>query len=154
MSLNKTYESGVIPKDWKIANVTAIHKKGSKFDPGNYRPVSLTSIVCKVAESFVRVTILQYMETNNFLSDCQHGFRQGRSCVSQLLQVMDDISLMLENEEPVDIVYFDFRKAFDTVPHTRLMTKLKSYGISGTLYSWIEDFLRERKQRVKVNNIF
>ena len=154
MLLNKTYASGSIPKDWKVADVTAIHKKGSKFDPGNYRPVSLTSIVCKIAESFVRDTILEYMEMNNFLSDCQHGFRHGRSCVSQLLQVMDDISLMLDNEEPVDVVYFDFRKAFDTVPHTRLMTKLKSFGITGTLYTWIDDFLRERTQRVRVNNIY
>ena len=145
---------GTVPKDWKCAEVTAIFKKGAKSDPGNYRPVSLTSVVCKVLESFVRDQLVDHMEKNLLFSDCQHGFRRHRSCVTQLLDAMNDFTDLIENGECIDAIYLDFRKAFDTVPHQRLINKLSAYGVNGCLLEWIQSFLSNRRQRVKVNNSF
>ena len=149
---NKSISEGKLPQDWKKAEVTAIFKKGNKTDPGNYRPVSLTSIICKVLESFIRDQIQDYMEKNNFITSCQHGFRKHRSCVTQLLEVMNDLTNFHENSDSIDIIYMDFAKAFDSVPHKRLINKLKSYGIEGNILNWISDFLNNRSQTVKVNN--
>ena len=151
---NKSLSEGQVPKDWKTAEVTAIFKKGSKPDPGNYRPVSLTSISCKVLESLVTDQIRTFMETNSLFSKCQHGFRNHRSCVTQLLEVLNDLSKMIEDGDCIDIIYLDFSKAFDTVPHQRLLTKLNAYGIDGNLLKWIESFLSERRQRVRVNQSY
>ena len=117
---NKSIESGTLPEEWKSANVTAIFKKGTKSEPGNYRPVSLTSVICKVFESIVRDCIVDHMNINNLFSECQHGFRQHRSCITQLLQVMEDLTKLLDEKNSIDVIYFDFKKAFDTVPHQRL----------------------------------
>ena len=154
MIFNKSVHTGVVPSDWKIAEVSAIFKKGKKADPGNYRPVSLTSISCKLLESFITDEIRKYMETNNFFDKCQHGFRSNRSCVTQLLEVLNDFSKMVENGDCIDVIYLDFSKAFDTVPHQRLLSKLKAYGIQNNMLSWIESFLSERKQRVRVNTAY
>ena len=151
---NKSITEGVIPKDWKEANVTAIFKKGSRSDPSNYRPVSLTCVTCKVLESLIRDVIVEYMSGYKLYLDCQHGFRQKRSCITQLLEVMEDLTNMIENRNTIDIIYLDFRKAFDTVPHERLLLKLKSYGISGNLLIWIKQFLNDRTQKVKVGKEF
>ena len=149
---NKSLESGKLPDDWKTAIVTAIHKKGSKNEAGNYRPVSLTCILCKVLESIIRDAIVEHFTEHKLYAECQHGFRNKRSCISQLLEVIEDLTVHFDGES-VDIVYLDFRKAFDTVPHQRLLVKLKSYGITGELYRWVEDFLIGRTQKVKVGNI-
>ena len=149
---NKSLQTGQLPSDWKEAEVTAIFKKGTRTEPGNYRPVSLTCITCKVLEQFVRDTIVNHMNDNNLYSECQHGFRAGRSCMTQLTEVMDDLTRFIENKKAFDIIYLDFRKAFDSVPHKRLILKLQSYGISGKLLYWIENFLTERTQRVRIND--
>ena len=112
---NMSLESGTLPKDWKEAEVTAIFKKGSKSDPGNYRPVSLTCILCKVLESVVRDAVVAHFEDHKLYAECQHGFRRKRSCVSQLLEVMEDLTAIMEAGDSLDIVYLDFRKAFDSV---------------------------------------
>ena len=151
---NKSIESGTLPEEWKTANVTAIFKKGTKSEPGNYRPVSLTSVICKVFESIVRDCIVDHMNINRLFSECQHGFRQHRSCVTQLLHVMEDLTKLLEDKNNIDVIYFDFKKAFDTVPHKRLLTKLEYYGITGNVLLWIKDFLSNRKQAVKVGSNF
>ena len=104
---NKSLETGIIPYDWKSAEVTAICKKGSKSEPGNYRPVSLTCIACKVLESIVRDVIVSHFNDNKLFAVCQHGFRRKRSCVSQLLEVMEDLVAMIESKDPVDISYYD-----------------------------------------------
>ena len=121
------------------------------MEPGNYRPVSLTSISCKLLESFITDQIRIFMENNNLFSKCQHGFRNKRSCVTQLLEVLNDLAKLIENGDSIDIVYLDFSKAFDTVPHKRLLTKLLAYGIDGNILKWIESFLSNRSQRVHVN---
>ena len=151
---NKSLESGTLPTDWKTADITAIFKKGTKSDPGNYRPVSLTCVLCKVLESIIRDEIVEHMTKQKLFSDCQHGFRRKRSCITQLLLVMEDLTKLVEEGSPFDIVYFDFKKAFDTVPHQRLLAKLKAYGIGGSVHRWIEGFLKDRKQRVRVGKDF
>ena len=149
---NLSIKTGQLPKDWKTAEVTAIFKKGTRSDPGNYRPVSLTCISCKVLESLIRDELVKFFTDNNLYAKCQHGFRKKRSCVTQLLQVMEDITMYMDNRNPVDIIYLDFRKAFDTVPHERLLRKLEAYGINGYVISWIREFLSDRIQAVKVGD--
>lgn len=147
----KSIDTGKIPKEWKDARVTPLFKnKGSKLDAGNYRPVSLTSIVCKTLEKVIRKEMIDHLITNNLLSDSQFGFRSGRSCILQLLDVMEDWSLYMDNNISWDTLYLDFAKAFDKVPHKRLLKKLYSYGIRGSILEWITDFLTGRRQQVAV----
>ena len=142
-----------IPAEWKVAEVRPIYKKkGKKSEPSNYRPVSLTSIVCKVAEKIVKKKLCSHIISQNILSPHQFGFVPGRSTNSQLLTTLNDWQKSLDSGTAMDIAYMDFRKAFDSVPHQRLIFKLKNYGISGKLLSWIQDFLSNRTQYVKINN--
>ena len=115
--------------------MTAIFKKGKKSTPGNYHPISLTSIVCKVMVSLVRDQLVDHMATNQLFTDNQHGFLNGRSCTTKLLAVLDAWSEALEMGVAVDAVYLDFSKAFNTVPHQRLLMKLDGYGIRGKFSS-------------------
>ena len=146
-----TLIAGKIPSKWKRAEVKPIFKKGKKTEPGNYRPVSLTSVVCKIFESFVRDALCSHLINNDLLSSDQFGFCKGRSCVTQLISTLYDWFEYLDQNIPVDAIYLDFRKAFDTVPHKRLLSKLQGYGIQSNLLNWIGDFLSDRTQYVNVN---
>lgn len=144
---------GKVPDDWKYANITALFKKGDKKYAGNYRPVSLTSVVCKTLESIVRENIVEHMKSNKLFSSKQFGFISGRSTVLQLIRVIDTWTEILDEGGCIDVAYCDFMKAFDKVCHRRLVHKLKQYNI-GPLYSkWIESFLDSRKQKVIVNGV-
>ena len=147
---NKCFSTATMPKIWKTANVTALHKKGSKTDRSNYRPISLTCILCKVYEKLVRAHILTHVESK--ISKHQHGFVSGRSCLSNLLESLDSICDILAGGGTVDIFYLDFQKAFDTVPHNRLRIKLESYGICNKTLDVISDFLADRSFKVIVGN--
>ena len=144
----KCASSGKIPSQWKEANVTALYKKGSKRDPLNYRPVSLTSIVCKLYEKLIRRHVWNHVVTQ--ISEDQHGFVEKKSCLSNLLESVDSILDLLEDGEPVDVFYFDFRKAFDSVPHYRLLTKIEGMGVTGKTLDIIRDFLTGRTMRTRV----
>ena len=145
----KSLEEGHLPTAWKEANITPIHKKGPKHQVGNYRPISLTSILCKILERLIRDEIMDHMES--LFTKHQHGFRKGHSCVTQLIEVIEDWTNELDQHNKVDAIYLDFQKAFDTVPHKRLLRKLQGYGISGSLLRWLESFLVGRKQKVVLN---
>ena len=136
-----------------MAIVSPIFKKGSRKVTANCRPVSLTPIRCKIMEAAVRETILTHFKKNNLLSTRQFGFLRGRSTILQLLTFLDKCVDSISRENVTDIVYFDFQKAFDTVPHKMLMVKLQAYGLSGVILNWINAFLNERTQRVIVNGI-
>ena len=118
---NKSLADGDLPDEWKHADAVSIFKKGSKFDAGNYRPVSITSIPCKVLESIIRDRLLKHLEGNNLLSHEQHGFRCNRSCLTNLLETFEEWTRALDEGFGIDVVFLDYQKAFDTVPHRRLL---------------------------------
>jgi hypothetical protein len=148
---NLSLKEGQLPEDWIVSDIAAIHKKGSKANVANYRPIALTSILCKTMESIIRDHIMEHFLTNNLFSKKQFGFIRGRSTVLQLLNVLDMWTASLEEGGCIDIIYTDFEKAFDKVPHKRLLSKLKTYGISDEIIAWIKGFLCNRRQRVKIN---
>ena len=146
-----SFDTGVIPMVYKEQFITPVYKKGNKTDPANYRPISLTSHVIKIFERVVRKRLVHYLEKNNLFSSKQHGFRKGRSCLTQLLQHMDYLlENFLENSE-TDVIYLDYAKAFDKVDHSILLKKIKAYGIDGKLFEWIKQFLCGRTQTVVVD---
>jgi len=144
----------MLPDDWRTAHVVPIFKKGSRTDKANYRPVSLTSIPCKIMESMIKEQMLAYLDTNSVVTDAQHGFVSSRSCLTNLLEALENWTKALDEGYGIDILYLDFRKAFDTVPHQRLLRKLKMYGIAGKTLDWIEAFLMPRTMRVGIRNAF
>ena len=137
--------------DWKLQNITPIFKKGAKDDPGNYRPISLTSVPGKILESIIADNIMNHLELNKLILDSQHGFRHGRSCLTNLLDFFHEMFSIYDESRAIDILYLDFKKAFDKVPHIRLMAKVRSLGITDEVGDWIEDWLKNRKQRVVIN---
>ena len=147
----QSYNSGVVPSQWKQALVTSIHKSGDKSDPSNYRPISLTCIWCKVIEHIILSHISKHIAANNIIADTQHGFRQWLSTTTQLISVTNDWSHSLQKRSQTDAIFLDFQKAFDRVPHERLCTKLQYYGITGDSLNWIRSFLTDRKQAVVVD---
>ena len=149
-----SFKQNKLPSDWITANISAIFKKGSKLEVNNYRPISLTCICCKIMESMIRDEIFKFFINNKFFSKAQFGFIKGRSTVLQLLKILDEWTKLLESGGQIDVIYTDFEKAFDKVPHKRLISKLKSYGINKNVTDWIESFLLLRKQRVKINDSF
>ena len=144
-------DQGITPAKLKEGHIIPIHKGGHQGIPANYRPVALTSHLIKIFEKVVRKYIVQYLEDNNKLNDGQHGFRLGRSCVSELLIHYDRIVEILERGSNVDSIYLDFAKAFDKVDHGIVLKKLSLLGIHGRLLQWIRSFLSARTQKVMVN---
>ena len=130
---NLLLSTSSLPSEWKEANIVPIHKSGSFASPNNYRPVSLTSSICKIFERILHRKILAYVQEHKLLNTSQHGFLPRKSCLTALLESLEIITDLIDSGKPVDVLYLDFRKAFDSVPHQRLLTKLKSYGIVGPL---------------------
>ena len=148
---NKSLDEGYLPQVWRDANITPIHKKGNKAISNNYRPVSLTSILCKTLESIIKDDIIAFLKKYNLLYKFQHAFIGKRSCTTQILEALDCWTKLLEAGEAIDVVYLDFAKAFDKVPHRRLIKKCEAFGIKGKLLKWLEAFVSGRRQRVSVN---
>ena len=149
----KSISTGQLPEDWLTANVTPLFKKGNRSDPSNYRPVSLTSIPCKLLEHIIHSNVMSHLEDHGYLHDKQHGFRKGRSCETQLALTVNDIARILDNKGQVDVIIMDFSKAFDTVPHERLLAKLKHAGVRNSLHTWIRNFLTKRTQKVTLDGV-
>lgn len=143
-----SFNQGAIPNCWSKANVIPIFKKGNPSDPNNYRPISLTSVPCKVMEAIVRTTMLDFLHHHELILNDQFGFMPGRSSTMQLLLALDLWTESLDLGIPFDTVYFDFRKAFESVVLTKLLYKLQALSISGTLLNWIRAFISNRSQRV------
>ena len=149
---NQSVQTSKIPQDWRDANISPTHKKSSRSKSSNYLPVSLTSQVAKLLECIIYHHLLDLATKNKTISCHQHGFQNQCSCITQLLECLCDWTQEYDEGSQTDIIYLDFAKAFDTVPHKRLITKLKSYGIRGKVLSWIEAFLNNRRQRVVLRN--
>ena len=147
---NKSLREGEVPSDWRKANVAPIYKKGPKGDPGNYRPVSLTSVPCKILESLIKDKLMEHLIQNKLIKDTQHGFIPGKSCATNLTLFMDTVTKATDEGKAVDIIYLDFAKAFDKVPHQRLLTKLRAKGVDAQTVKWIESWLSNRTQNVNI----
>ena len=150
----KSLNEGKLPSDWLKACITAIFKKGDKSLPNNYRPVSITSIICKLMESIVKDKLVSYMVKNDLFSKNQHGFVSRRECITNLLTCIEIWTNIMEDGDTVDVIYTDFAKAFDSVPHQRLIIKLETLGIKGRTLNWIKSFLSNRTQQVRVDGMY
>ena len=133
-----------------MANVTPVFKNGQRNLPNNYRPISLTSQACKVLESIIRDHIITFLSDKNIFCTQQHGFTYHKSCFTNLLETFEDWTKSNDQGLSTDIVFLDFKKAFDSVPHQRLLIKLMGYGIQNNCLNWISSFLSGRHQRVVV----
>ena len=149
----KSFDTATIPSKWKEANITPIFKKGDKKDPENYRPVSLTSILCKVMESIIKDHLLKFLKENDILSNNQFGVLPGQSTILQLLNVMEKWTQTVDVGNHIDVVYCDFMKAFDKVSHIRLIQVMLYYCIPIDIVNWVKDFLRNRMQRVMIRGV-
>jgi hypothetical protein len=147
---NTSLQTGEVPAVWKEAYITAHPKKGRRQEALNYRPISLTSIVCKTLETIIRSRIVNHMDNHHLLNPNQFGFIKGRSTTLQLTLLLDELTSQLENGYAIDICYMDFQKAFDSVPHERLLQKTAAMGIENPLLKWIRAFLTNRTQTVVV----
>jgi hypothetical protein len=145
--------TGKIPEDWKHANVCPLFKKGNKHNAINYRPISLTCILCKIMEHIIASSMMDHLENNNILYDLQHGFRTSRSCETQLVSFIQELAKNNNHNIQTDIIVMDFAKAFDKVPHKRLLSKLNYYSIEYNTLKWIEDFLTSRTQTVIIDGV-
>jgi len=134
---NNTLRDGQVPLDWKRANVSPIHKKGSRVQAENYRPISLTSQLCKVFEYIMRDVLVNHLERLHLIYESQHGFRRGRSCLSNLLTFLEKATKAMDDGLCMDVFYLDLAKAFDKVPHEWLIRKLTSHGIEGEVQQWL-----------------
>ena len=153
MLFRLSYNSGSLPKDWRVANVVPVHKKGSKDNIENYRPISLTSLVMKTFERMLKQELL--VRTAHLLDKRQHGFLSHKSCTTNMVNFLDSVVLSVNDLKTVstDVVYFDFSKAFDSVNHDLILSKLKSmYGIDGRLLKFIQNYLQGREQSVVLEN--
>jgi len=149
----KSLDEGTVPTDWELFNVSPIFTKGSRNLAENYRPVSLTSVICKLFESIMRDTMVRHLEEKLLIGNSQHGFRKGRSCLSNLLSILDKVTGSVDSGNSIDVIFLDFAKAFDKVPHKRLTMKLESHGISGKVLQWASEWLRRRMKRVCINGV-
>ncbi|CAM2098853.1 unnamed protein product [Caretta caretta] len=146
-----SWQLGEVLDDWKKANVVPIFKKRKKEDPGNYRPVSLTSVPGKIIEQVLKESILKHLEERKVIRNSQHGFTKDKSCLTNLIAFYDEITGSVDEEKAVDMLFLDFSKAFDTVSYSILASKLKKYGLDEWTTRWIESWLDCRAQRVVIN---
>ena len=149
--MRKNMDQCEIPDILKLAYVTPIHKGGSRMNPENYRPVSLTSHIMKVFERVIKVNLTEHLGKHGLINRGQHGFVEGRSTQTQLLEHFCRVYEALEEGVRMDTVYLDFAKAFDKVDHNILMEKIVKNKIKGKLGKWIREFLKDRKYRVVAN---
>ena len=149
--IQKSLDEKNVPNDWKTALVSPVFKKGDRGKPENYRPISLTSICCKLSEHIIVHEMMNHLDQNNILNDRQHGFRKRRSCETQLLITTHDLAKIMNRRSQADVAVLDFSKAFDKVPHERLIQKLNHCNLHPNTVEWIRSFLTDRSQRVVVD---
>ena len=146
-----SYNTGIIPAEWRMANVVPVHKKGAKDNIENYRPISLTCLIMKTFERIIKEEILD--RTEHLLDQRQHGFLRDKSCTTNMVGFCDSLAISMSEKNASDVIYFDFSKAFDSVNHDLILNKLKyKYQIDGRLLKFIMNYLSDRKQQVVIGN--
>jgi hypothetical protein len=146
------FDHSYLPPVWLRAYITPAFKKGDAADPQNYRPIALTCIMCKLMEHIIKDQLLGYLLNKNLISKQQHAFIIKHSTASNLLECIHDWSVALNDSNSVDVIYIDFKRAFDSIVYSKLIHKLTCYGISGKLLAWISAFLHNRLQSVVIEN--
>ena len=154
MLFRKSLATGSLPDDWKTADVIPIYKNNRKpHDPASYRPISMTSVFCKMLERIIIKYLNEYFSRFNLFNQQQHGFLKGKSTLTNLLETSKFITDLTDiRGNNVDVIYLDLAKAFDTVSHVKLLEKIKQCGVGGNLHKWISDFLNNRRQSVKIGD--
>ena len=138
-----------LPSDWRVHLIIPVFKSGDKSSVRNYRPISLLCSVSKILEKPIYDKIIPFVSTS--ISSCQFGFRPKHSSTQQLLSFLNTVHTILDTHSQADVVYLDFRKAFDSVPHNELLMKLWSFGLTGNLWKWFRSYLAGRSQCVLLN---
>ena len=151
---NNLIDRNIFPNTWKLGIVTTIYKKGDKSDPNNYRPITLLNTISKIFERVLYNSMYSHLIENSLIYHLQSGFLSGHSTADQLLAICTDIFRNFEENKDVRSVFLDLSAAFDTVPHSKLLHKIKSYGIKGGAYHMIQSYLSNRKIKVRENGIF
>ena len=151
--VNLSLTQGIVPYELKVAKVTPVYKNGNKDEINNYRPISVLPALSKVFERVMHSRVVSFLENNNILNDCQFGYRNGRSTNMALTMLVDKITAALDKKEYFMGIFIDLSKAFDTVNHSILLSKLKHYGIRGVALKWFGDYLDNRKQYVELKGI-
>lgn len=149
---SQSLQTGCIPRDWKVGKVTPLYKSGNRQSPLNYRPISLTSVCCKILEHIIYSQLVNFLETNSFFSSSQHGFRKSYSCETQLISFTHDLFAAIDKRSVIDCIFLDFSKAFDVVSHQLLFLKLSKLNIDHQILTWIKNFLSNRTQFVTAND--
>ena len=153
--INKIYTvsltSSLYPKAWKSTLIRPKYKSGSKTEVSNYRPINITPVLSRIMERIVKTSMISFLIDNSLISSAQHGFMNKKSCATSHVELFDHISTLQDTGHAIYIVYFDFNKAFDTVPHKKLLYKLQLYGFRDPLYSWIQSFLKDRSQFITID---
>lgn len=147
----KCFDDGYLPKDWKTGRLVPLHKSGDAHNPSNYRPISLTSVPCKILEHIIFSNLVKHLESNKFFHYSQHGFRKLFSCETQLITFTNDLHVYLDSGFVTDCIFLDFSKAFDKVNHQLLLHKLSHLKIDPQVLQFIRIFLANRTQFVSIN---
>ena len=150
--INLTIRTNKIPLDWKSATITPLFKDGDKDEPANYRPISILPAISKILERLIHSQLYDHIDTNGLLSDAQFGFRKGHSTSSCILTLLDSIYRNIEANRLTGVIFLDLKKAFDTVDHNILISKLRTFNIKETSLDWFKNYLDSRKQCVKLLN--
>ena len=145
---NKSLRIGVVPDDWKLANVVPVYKHGEKAEVENYRPISLLSLISKTLERCVFNNIKHHAYEQ--INPCQNGFVPKKSCITQLIEVLDHIGRDLDRGKQIDVLYLDMSKAFDRVSHAKLLHRLREFGFGGSILKWFGSYLTNRYQQTTV----
>ena len=148
---NMSPQEGIVPLEWKEANIIPLFKKGSRNKSVNHRPVSLTSVICKLLETIIRDHMMEFLIKHKLKKPVSAWVPKRKVMPNKCVMFFEEITKWVDEGSPVDVIYLDFQKAFDKIPHQRLMLKLKSHGMGNSIINWIEHWLTDRKQRVVVD---
>lgn len=150
--INQILSTGVIPWQWKIANVTPIFKAGKKSQINNYRPISIINTLAKVFEQCVKKRLLEFLDKHHIVTDRQFGFVKNSNTENAIMNFLENTVKAMDKSTKCLAVFLDLAKAFDTVDHDLLMEKLHNYGIRGNAYVLMKNYLSNRIQRVKIGD--